>query len=487
MSIKKGLQKKTLSGLIWSFIDLIANQGIQFIIMVILARLLLPDHFGLIGMIMIFVALSQTLVDSGFSQALIREEKLNKIDYSTIFIFNLFFSIIIYLLIYSIAPLVSQFYSEPRIVNLLRVIGLVVFFQAISIVPRTILIRKVDFKTQAKVSVVSSVLSGLFAIFLAMNGAGVWALVYRILIQKAIESIILIFINKFKIKMKFSFTSFRKFYSFGWKLLVSSIIDTIYMNIYYVIIGKMYTTRDLGLYTNARQLRDSINNGITRSIQRVTYPVLSNIQSEENKLKSSFKKLIQITAYIFFPLMLGLSAVSDSLIVFILGSKWEEAIIYFKLLCVATILYPMHAINLNILKVKGRSDLFLRLEIYKKIMTTCALGVTVYLNLGVTSFILTAIITSHISLFINTYYSGKEIGYGTKDQIKDLIPTYLISFIMAITVYYIGVSLNQHLILIVIIQVLSGILIYIVLSFVFKIQQIFEVWRIIKSLTMKFK
>ncbi|KKE79858.1 lipopolysaccharide biosynthesis protein [Bacilli bacterium] len=485
MSTNKQLQKKTLNGLIWSFVDLMANQGIQFIIMIILARLLLPEHFGLLGMVMIFVALSQTVVDSGFSQALIREKNVERIDYSTTFIVNIVFSIFIYTLIYFIAPLVSQFYSESQITRILRVIGLVVFFQAISIVPRTILTRNVDFKTQTKVSITASISSGIIAITLALAGYGVWALVYRIVIQKAVESLMLNYVNRWKPVMEFSVLSFKKFYSFGWKLLISGLIDTIYQNIYYVIIGRMYMKRDLGLYTNARQIRDALNKGVTSSIQRVTYPVLSSIQSEEERLKYGFKKVIRLTAYVFFPIMLGIAAIADSLLVLLLGQKWESAVLYFQLLCVAAILFPMHAINLNILKVKGRSDLFLRLEIIKKVMTTVALIITIFLNLGVASFIVTAIITNHLSLLINTYYSGKEIEYGTIEQIKDLLPSYINSFLMAIIVYYIGHLVDLPLILIVVLQVIIGVITYFFLSRIFKVPELVQVFKLINPILLK--
>src|SRR5690625_3478504 len=215
MSNSEKLQSKTLKGLIWSFLDLMANQGIQFLIMIILARILIPEHFGLLGMIMIFVALSQTLVDSGFSQALIREEKVERKDYSTTFIFNVVFSVAIFVAIYFVAPLISKFYSEPQLVPILRVIGLTVFFQAISIVPRTMLTRDVDFKSQTKVSVIASLSSGVVAIIMAFNGFGVWALILRIVTQEAIKSLMLIYLTRWKPVLEFSFTSFKKFYSFG--------------------------------------------------------------------------------------------------------------------------------------------------------------------------------------------------------------------------------------------------------------------------------
>lgn len=485
MPNNKQLQQKALTGFIWSFLDLMANQGMQFIIMIILARFLSPEHFGLLGMVMIFVALSQALVDSGFSQALIREKYVNRIDYSTTFIFNMIFSIVIFLIIYLIAPYVSQFYSEPQLTPILRVVGLSVFFQAISIVPRTMLTRNVDFKSQTKVSIMASMSSGVIAIIMALSGFGVWALVFRIVTQQAIQSLMLVYINRWKPVFEFSIESFRKFFSFGWKLLISSVIDTVYTNIYYVIIGKMYTKTDLGYYTNARQIRDALNKGVTSSIQRVTYPVLSTFQSEEEKLKYGFKKVIRLTAYVFFPVMIGIAAISDHLIILLMGVKWEPAILYFQLLCVGAILYPMHAINLNVLKVKGRSDLFLRLEIIKKTMTTIALAVTIFLNLGVASFIITAIITSHIGLLINTFYSGREIGYGTLEQIKDLLPSYILSLFMGSIVLYSGSLINGHSIVILIVQILLGILFYAGISKLFKLKEFSEIIRMIQPILSK--
>ncbi|MFC5711446.1 lipopolysaccharide biosynthesis protein [Thalassorhabdus alkalitolerans] len=479
------LTHKTLKGLIWSFIDLMANQGIQFIILIILARLLVPEHFGLLGMVMIFVALSQTLVDSGFSQALIREEKVGQIDYSTTFYVNLSLSLIIFLMIFNLAPLVSGFFNEPQLIEVLRVISLVVLFQAISIVPRTILIRKVDFKTQTKVSITASISSGAIAISMALLGLGVWSLIFRILIQKAVEAILLLYINKWFPTFEFSVYSFKKFFTFSWKLLASSLIDTSYRNIYYVIIGRMYTTGDLGYYTNAKQFRDAINQGITRSIQRVTYPVLSSVQTEEAKLKYGFKKLIRITGYVSFPMMLGMAAIAQHLIVLLMGEHWEPAVVYFQLLCVAAILYPMHAINLNILKVKGRSDLFLKIEILKKVITTIAIILAILGNIGVVGFILAAIVTTHLALFINTYYSGKEIDYGTNEQIRDLLPSYLLSFIMAGVIYLLGIFIPFHSMLVITFQIFVGALIYVGISRLLNYKEFYEVVRMIKPYIYK--
>src|SRR5699024_9673710 len=239
--------------------------------------------------------------------------------------------------------------------------------------------------------------------------------------------------------------------------------------------GRVYSTSDLGFYTNARQVRDALNKGITSSIQRVTYPVLSSIKSEEIKLKYGFKKSLCLTAYVFFPVMLGIAAISNNLIVLLMGSKWEPAILYFQLLCIAALLFPIHAINLNVLKVKGRSDLFLRLEIIKKIMTTIAIVITIILDLGVASFIITTIITTHLGLFINTYYSGKEINYGTREQIKDMLPSYLLSFFMGGLVLLGGDFLNLSPLITILLQITIGITIYISFSKLLNLKEFNEI------------
>ncbi|SER60122.1 lipopolysaccharide biosynthesis protein [Salisediminibacterium halotolerans] len=480
--MSSGLTNKTLKGLSWSFIDLIAKQGIQFLTLVLLARLLVPEHFGLIGMVMVFVALSHTLIDSGFGQALIREETLERIDYNTAFMYNFVFSALLAAAIFFSAPLISRFYGEEQLVPILQVISLAVMFQAFAIVPRTMLTRSVDFKTQSKVSITASVTSGALAVGAALLGFGVWSLVARIVFDKLITSAMLMWVNRWLPNLAFSGPRFRKLFRFGSRLMVSNLINTAYENSYYVLIGRMYTPQMLGYYANAVEFRDGFQASITMSIQRVTYPVLSSIQSDRERLSYGFRKVMNLTAFLFFPMMTGLAAIAPEFIPLLLGPQWIPAVLYFQLLCIAAMLYPVHAINLNILKVKNRSDLFLKIELLKTIVSVLLLIGAVLLDAGVTGFIVAAIIGMHAGLFFNTYYSGIEIDYGTAAQIRDLSTPYVLSFLMGALVIALGAWLSGPLLLVMISKIAAGALLYFLLNLAVRSKNQAEVLRMIRSM-----
>lgn len=475
------LKTKTIRGFIWSFIDLISKQGIQLLIQIILARLLLPEHFGVIGMITIFIAVSTAFVESGLDQSLIREKNPTDQDYSSVFYFNLIVSIFIYLLLFFLAPLISDFFNEDKLINVLRVVMLIVVINAFSIIQRVMLIRRLDFKTQTKISVISVFTSGFIAIILAYIGFGVWALVAQQLIMKLVEMILLILSNHWVPKLTFSTESMKKHFNFGYKLLISGLIDKIFKNIYFVIIGKLFIVTELGYYTNATKIRDTISNSLTSAVQKVTYPVLSQIQSDSDRLAANYKRLIKTTGYIFFPLMLGIFAIAPNLIPLLLGEKWIPSVPYFQLLLVAGMLYPIHAINLNILKVKNRSDLFLLLEIIKKILLSILITLAVVLDLGIEGLIYAAIINSVFSLIINTYYSAKEINYSFIRQLKDLLPFIIMSSIMAGLIVNINSWLDIGLFLTLLTQVLLGITIYICFSLLFRINEFYMILNLIKA------
>ncbi|WP_256204168.1 lipopolysaccharide biosynthesis protein [Planococcus faecalis] len=332
MKQENSLKKKTISGLLWSFGDLMGNQGIQFIIQIILARILMPEDFGIIGMILVFVASSNSLVDSGFTQALIRDQKANQTDYSTVFYFNLGVSIVIYAALFFSAPLISGFFEVSQLTSIIKVLALGVIINAFSIIPRAMFTKEVNFKVQAKVNMAASILSGVVAVAMAMTGYGVWSLVIRMLLMNLIQALLLVFSRKWLPSLTFSMTSFRRLFGFGWKLLVSGLIDTAYNNVYYMIIGKQYSAGALGYYTNAAKFSDVATQSLTATIQRVTYPVLSGIQDQEERLKQSFKKIIKLSGFLIFPLMVGVAAVAEPLILLIFGAKWIDMVPYFQLL-----------------------------------------------------------------------------------------------------------------------------------------------------------
>ena len=282
MPTPMSLKSKTITGVFWSFTDLMANHGIQFGVQIILARLLLPEHFGIIGMILVLISVSNAIVDSGFSQALIRDQHTTQEDYSTVFYFNFFISVGIYVILFSTANLISVFFEEPQLTAIIRVISLVLIINSLAIIQKAMLVKKVDFKTLTKISVIAVIISGSLTIFLAMSGFGVWSLVINMIALQSIQTGLLWYFNKWIPSLTFKVQSFKKYYSFGYKLLLSGLIDTLFYYSYFVIIGKMHLTNQLGYYTNAVKIKDLASFAIVSTVQRVTYPVLSSIQQEKN-------------------------------------------------------------------------------------------------------------------------------------------------------------------------------------------------------------
>ncbi|EIM06128.1 O-antigen repeat-containing transporter [Planococcus antarcticus DSM 14505] len=487
MKQESSLKKKTISGLLWSFGDMMGNQGVQFIIQIILARLLTPTEFGLIGMILVFVALSNSLVDSGFTQALIRDQKANQTDYSTVFYFNLAVSLFIYGVLFLSAPLISNFFDQAQLISIIRVLSLGVIINAFSIIPRAMFTKEVNFKVQAKVNMTASILSGAIAVVMAVMGFGVWSLVVRMLALNLIQALLLVFSRKWLPTLVFSIASFKRLFGFGWKLLVSGLIDTAYNNIYYLIIGKQYSVKSLGYYTNAAKFSDVATQTLTATIQRVTYPVLSGIQDQEERLKQSFKKVIKLSGFLIFPVMIGIAAVAEPLIYLIFGEKWMTMVPYFQLLCIAGMLYPIHALNLNILQVKGRSDLFLYLEIIKTIIPTTMIFIVIWMDWSIIMLVATIVLDSHISLFINIYFSGREISYSVKEQVRDLLPIYAISFGMGAVVYGIGRLLPFSELLTLLLQIGIGLVLYVGICRLLKIKEFDTVYDLLVPVIKKIK
>lgn len=437
------LKNKTIKGLSWSLIDNIAGAGITFLVGIVLARILSPQEFGIIGIVMIFIAISNSIIDSGFSNALIRKIDATSKDYNTVFYFNLFVGLLLYIVLYLASPAISYYFDEPILIPVTRVIGLVLLVNAFAIIQRTLLVKNVDFKTQAKVSIIASVISGVIGIIMALIGYGVWSLVTQQLLRQFLNSLFLWVFNNWRPSLIYSWDSFRELFGFGSKLLVSGLINTIYVNIYQLIIGKFYSATQLGYYTRSLQFQTIFASNLTSVIQRVSYPVLSEIQNEHERLKNAYRKVIKMTMIVAFALMLGLAAVSEPLIVNLIGEKWLPAVYYLQIICFSGMLYPLHAINLNMLQVKGRSDLFLRLEIIKKIIATFPIILGVFY--GIEYMLWGSVVTGFISFALNSYYSGNLIKYSTIQQLKDILPSFMvsvsISFLLWLAVYFLGDAL----------------------------------------------
>jgi teichuronic acid exporter len=428
--MSENLKSKTVRGVLWSATERFSVQALQFILGIILARLLLPSDYGLVGMLTIFMAISQTFVDSGFSSALIQKKNRTETDYSTVFIFNIGVGLFVYLLLYLSAPFISEFYNSPELTLLTKVIGVNIIITSFSVVQQAKLNIILDFKTQAKASLSSAFIGGCIGIALAYKGYGVWALVAQSLIINSLRTIILWHVSNWQPTTGFSKKSFDTLFSFGSKLLVTGLLNTIFINLYYLVIGKVFNARELGFYSRAKQFQKFPSENVTGILQRVTFPVLSMIQDDNIRLEKTFRIMIRLSTFVVFPLMIGLAVVSEPLIRLLLTDKWMPAVPLLQLLCVAGITYPVHALNLNVLSVKGRSDLILKLEIIKKLIITCAILVTY--SFGVKAMVIGQIITAAIAFIINTYYAGEMIKYGTWKQIKDMLPVAAITLIMAL-------------------------------------------------------
>ncbi|KAF0200315.1 MAG: polysaccharide biosynthesis [Bacteroidetes bacterium] len=450
------LKQKTIQGLLWSFIDNFAMQGITFIVGIVLARLLTPKEFGLIGMITIFIAISSSFINSGFGNALIRKQDCTEKDYSTVFYFNLLMGIIFFLILFFSAPAISRFFNEPQLIHLIQVLGIVLIIDALTIIQRIILTKRIDFKLQTKISIIASIFSGIIGLTMAFQGFGVWSLVAKQISQQAVNSILLWTWNRWKPLFIFSLDSFRQLFSFGYKLLLSGLLDTVYRNIYYLIIGKYFSARELGFYTRADQFQSLPSSNLMGIIGRVSFPVLSSIQDDIPRLRDSYVKIIRSTMLITFVLMLGMAAIARPMVLTLIGEKWEPSIIYLQMLCFVGMFYPLHALNLNMLQVQGRSDLFLRLEIIKKALAVPIIIIGIFL--GIKAMILGMMVLTLIAFYLNSYWSGRLLGYSFTAQIKDILPSFTLAVAISSIVYIEGLLIFLPPLQLLFIQLISGIL-----------------------------
>ena len=476
------LKQKTINGLVWSFVESFSKQGINFIIGIILARLLLPEEFGLIGMITVFIAVSTSLINSGFTQALIRKKDCTNTDYSTVFFFNLVIGVLLALCLFLAAPYIALFFEEPQLKSIVKVFSFVLIFDSFSIIQRTQLIKRIDFKLQTKITLIADVTSGVIAIIMAYNGFGVWSLVVKQLIGRGLHAILLWFCNKWIPSLVFSKSSFKELFSFGSKLMLSGLFSSIFQNIYLLFIGKFFSAADLGFYTRADQFKKLPSQNINSAIQRVTFPVLSELQDDIPRLKSTFRQILRSAMFITAVLMIGLGAVSESLILTLLGSKWSESIPLLQLLVFAGILYPMHSLNLNILNVYGYSGRFLRLEILKKILVVPAIAIGFFY--GIKWMIVCIIINSIIAFFMNSFWSKKLIGFSSMQQLKEILPSFLLATIMGLILCAFDYFTNFNPLLGLISQILIGFTFIIIFS---EVTSFSDYMYIKKTLLKKFK
>lgn len=432
--MSESLKKKTVKGVAWTSLDQVMTLGFTFVIGVILARLLSPSDYGLLAMIAVFNAIAFAFINSGFGNALVRKPDLTENDNSTAFYFNIIAGVVMAGVIWLIAPWVSLFYDKPILTQLLRVEGLLLIISSFTIVQNAQLSRALNFKAKMIVNVSSQVIGGIVAIVAAYRGFGVWSLVIQHIASGFIRLILLWIISPWRPRGRWDKGSFGYLWGFGSKLLASGLLDTVYSNIYPIIIGKLFSAADLGQYSRAKGYADLPSQGLTGVLQQVTFPVLSQIQEDDARLASSYRRLLRFSVFLVFPIMIGMAALAYPLVVALVTDKWAQCVPYLQIICFSSMWYPVHAINLNLLQVKGRSDLFLRLEIIKKAIITIAIFICV--PFGIMGICVGAVFTSLINLAINTYYTGKLIHVGFVRQMKDMTPTLLNSLVMGVIIYF---------------------------------------------------
>lgn len=473
------LKKKTIHGLTWKSIQQFSLEGFQFLVMLIMARLLTPSDYGTVGMITVFIAISGTFVDCGFTSALVRMKKPSQADLSTAFFFNLFVSTLFYIILFLIAPLVADFYNMPVLKNILRVQALTIIIGAFNAVQKTTYTINLDFKRQAQITMVSSVVASIFGIIMAYSGFGVWALVYQTLFGGIFIGVLFWLFSNWRPSFIFSKESFRNMFAYGSNLMLSHLINTTYSQIYPIVIGKFFSAATLGNFSRARHWANLGSKNLTGILNSVTFPVLAKVQDDDKRLENIYRRMIRTSVFIIFPLMIGLSAVAKPLTFVTIGEKWDFSARILQIICFAMMWYPVHAINLNLLKVKGRSDLFLKLEIIKKIVAVCILCISV--PMGIIAMCYFRILSAMIALFINTYYTGKMINVGYLRQMRDIAPTLLLAMVMwAVVLFTIQFISNKYIQLPV--GILIGAAIYLAGSYLFKFPELKEVLVMYKDL-----
>ncbi len=480
----QSLRDKTVNGVGWSATDAFLSQGVSFVIGLILARILSPEEYGLIGIVMIFTTILTGIVDSGFSNALIRKPTVTNEDYNTMFFTNLVFSIVLFILLFACAPIIAHFFSRPELICLTRIMGGILIIQALSLVQNTILIKKIDFKTKTKASIIAAILSGIVGIWMAYSGWGVWALVGQILSRQLINTVCLWFYNRWFPHLCFSYQSFRYMWGFGWKLMLSGSLNNIWNQLYHVVVGKFYSPATLGQYSRAKDYASMFSANLTSIVQRVTYPVLSEVQDNQTRMLVAYRKVIKMTMFVTAISMFALGAVSEPAIHCLIGSKWHKAATYLPLICISMSLFPLHAINLNMLQVQGRSDIYLYIEILKKIISIGPICLGIFI--GIYWMLVGTIVTGIIAFFLNSYYTGQKLGYSSWMQVKDVAPSYCLATIIAVSVYFFKYLLIPYWIILAL-QIIVGSIVFFFICERTKFEEYIEMKNMAKYFMLKLK
>ncbi len=472
------LRNTFISGVVWGTIEKFASLFVGFFITLLLARKLTPTDYGLVNMINIFTVFGMVLIDGGFGQALIQKKNADNKDYSTIFYLNVILSVLIYVILYICAPFIAAFYAQPSLIDISRTIFLLFPINAFCIIQHTLLTKEIKVKQLTIVSLISSVCSGVVGMFFAYKGYGVWALVYQTLSLYVFRCITLWLVNSWRPIMVFSLNTIKEIWKFSVNLLGTFTLAAIFQNIYSVLIGKFFCVTDVGYYNQAFRMESVVTGVATSAIQRVTFPAFANIQDDIDRLREVYKKVINVTMYIHLPIMAGIAAVGYDLFLVLLTEKWLPSVPYFYLLCLASSFYPMHMVNVNVIKALSKGKLYFRLNVIKYMLMTLFIIFTIQRSIMAVlgGYVLATIISS----FIITCYCGRQIKYSTMSQLLDLFPIFLITLAMVAAVLLCGnLSFLPHVRLL--IEILMGIVVYVILSVIFKLEAFKSLLAIVRN------
>jgi len=474
----ESLKAQTIHGVLWSSTEVFGQQLISFVVGILVARRLSPADYGLVGMLTIFSAIASVFINAGFSSALIRKVDASEKDYASVFIFNICLSILLYVILFFSAPLIAAFYSRPELENISKVVFFVIVINSTYLIQIVIATKKINFKLLARITLISVLISGIIGIVLAYSGWNYWAIVWQQISAALVQTALLWLWGNWRPRSSFDVSSIRKLFGYSSKLLVSSLLDAIFINIYGLVIGKIYSAVELGFYSQADKIKNIPVTMLNSVLQRVTFPVLAKIQSDNERLKQGYRKIIKMVVFLNFSALLLLVAVATPLFRVLLTDKWLPSVPLFQWLCVAGLGWGISAINLNILQVKGRSDLFLGLEIVKKSILVVVLLFSV--RFGVIGMVKGLVLTTGIGVMLNLYYSGKLIGYSLREQILDISPYVIVITLASICAWGVHVFIVNPLFLL-IAQLAIGSLVIFGLSKIFKLEAFLEIVSIAKG------
>lgn len=463
----ENIRGKVFSGFIWRFMERIGAQGVGFVVSLFLARLLTPEDYGQVALVTVFITILNTFALSGIGTSLIQKKETDELDYSTVFHFNIIFSILIYGILFLCAPLIGKFYNDQSLILLVRVLGISIIISGANNVQRSYVSKTMQFRRFFFSTIIGTLVSGVVGVAMAYKGMGTWAIVGQQLTNQIMDTVILWFTVGWRPKKLFSFSRLKVLYSFGWKLLVSSLIDTVYTNLYSLVIGKFYDANTLGLYNKGVQFPNLIVSNINGPIQSVLLPAMSYEQDNRRRVKEMTRRSIVTSSFLIFPMMIGMAAIAKPMIILLLTEKWVACVPFVQISCITLAFYPIHTANLQAINAMGRSDIFLRLEIIKKFIGLGLLIVAI--PFGVYVMVWFKALSSLISTVINAHPNKKLLGYSYLEQVKDLLPSVLSSAVMGILVWSVDL-LNLNTIITILLQIILGTAVYFGIAKVFKFE-----------------